>query len=171
MRRATIVALLAAAVAAAPAGASPGLQLGLVDTSEALGNPPRFSSTLQTLRPQIVRINLNWGGLLGVARERPENGTDPEDPAYEWGMYDQAVLTAASRDVKVAFTVFGTPWWANGGQSTNRAPQNFQRLREFAYAAAFRYSGRYRRPDGVVLPRVSLWIAWNEPNIPLGLVS
>jgi hypothetical protein len=170
MGRALIAALVAAAAAAAPASASSWLQLGLVDTSEALGNPPRFSSTLETLRPQIVRVNLNWGGLLGVARERPENGTDPEDPAYEWHMYDEAVLTASSRGVEIAFTVFGTPWWANGGQPTNRAPQNVQRLREFAYAAAFRYSGRYRRPDGVVLPRVSLWIAWNEPNIPLGLV-
>jgi hypothetical protein len=170
MVRTTIVALVAAAFVAAPASASSWLQLGLVDTSEALGNSPRFSNTLETLRPQIVRINLNWGGVLGVARERPDVGTNPEDPAYEWHMHDQAVLTASRRGVKVAFTIFGTPWWANGGQPQNRAPQNFQRLREFAYAAAFRYSGRYRRPDGVVLPRVSLWIAWNEPNIPLGLV-
>jgi hypothetical protein len=67
------------------------------------------------------------------------------------------------------FTIFGTPWWANGGREQNVAPQNFTRLREFAYAAAMRYSGNYRRPDGVILPRVSLWTAWNEPNIPLGL--
>ena len=47
-------------------------------------------------------------------------------------------------------------------------PQNFTRLKEFAYAAAIRYSGLYRRAD-VVPSRVSLWTAWNEPNIPLGL--
>jgi hypothetical protein len=69
----------------------------------------------------------------------------------------------------VLFTISGTPWWANGGRDQNVAPQNMQRLRDFAYAAAIRYSGHFRRADGVVLPRVSLWTAWNEPNIPLGL--
>jgi hypothetical protein len=170
MRRTMVVAFVVAAVAAAPASASNWLQLGLVDTTEAIGNTPRFSNTLATLRPQIVRVNLYWGGTLGVARERPKNGANPEDPAYEWDKYDAAVMAASERGVKVAFTIFGTPWWANGGHPQNRAPQNVQRLREFAYAAAFRYSGRYSRPDGIVLPRVSLWIAWNEPNLPLGLV-
>jgi hypothetical protein len=165
----TVVVLLAACVVAAPASASNWLQLGLVDTTEAIGNTPRFSQTLQTLRPQIVRVNLFWGGVLGVARERPDNGTNPEDRAYEWDRYDAAVMAASARGVRVVFTIFGTPWWANGGQPQNMAPQNMKRLREFAYAAAFRYSGRYRRPDGVILPRVSLWTAWNEPNLPLGL--
>ena len=165
----TVLVLLAACVVAAPASASNWLQLGLVDTTEAIGNTPRFSQTLQTLRPQIVRVNLFWGGVLGVARERPDNGTNPEDRAYEWDRYDAAVMAASARGVRVVFTIFGTPWWANGGQPQNMAPQNMKRLREFAYAAAFRYSGRYRRPDGVILPRVSLWTAWNEPNLPLGL--
>jgi hypothetical protein len=169
MRRMTLVALVTALVVAAPAAASNWIQLGLVDTSEAIGNTPRFSNTLQTLRPQLVRVTLFWGGVLGVARERPDFGTNPEDSAYEWDRYDAAVLAASQRGVKVVFTIFGTPWWANGGQPQNKAPQNFNRLREFAYAAAFRYSGRYRRPDGVILPRVSLWTAWNEPNLPLGL--
>ncbi|HET7856763.1 MAG TPA: glycosyl hydrolase [Gaiellaceae bacterium] len=169
MLRTTVAALVAALLVATPAGASNWIQLGVVDTTEAIGNTPRFSNTLDTLRPQIVRVTLSWGGVLGVARERPDHGTNPEDPAYEWDRYDAAVLAASQRGVRVVFTIFGTPWWANGGQPQNKAPQNFTRLREFAYAAAFRYSGRYARPDGVVLPRVSLWTAWNEPNLPLGL--
>ncbi len=170
MRRVLLVAVVAAVVVVAPARASNWIQLGLVDTSEAIGNTPRFSSTLGALRPQIVRVNLYWGGFLGVARERPKDGTNPEDPAYEWERFDAAVIAANQRGVKVAFTIFGTPWWANGGQPQNRAPQNIKRLREFSYAAGLRYSGRYQRPDGTVLPRVSLWTAWNEPNLPLGLV-
>jgi hypothetical protein len=169
MRRATLVALVAAGVLATPAGASTWLQFGLVDTQEALGGQARFGSTLGTLRPQIVRIMLGWGGPYGVARDRrPKDGTNPADPAYEWGLYDRSVQTAAARGVPVLFTIYATPWWANG-KTPNAAPQNFQRLQEFAYAAASRYSGTYRRSDGVVLPRVSLWTAWNEPNIPLGL--
>lgn len=169
MRRATFAALVVAAVVATPAGASTWLQLGIVDTQEALGNQTRFGSTLGTLRPQMVRIMLAWGGPLGVAEDRPEHGTDPADSAYNWELYDRAVLTATSRGVRVLFTIYGTPTWANNSQGSNVAPQNFNRLEEFAYAAAYRYSGFYRRPDGVVLPRVSLWTAWNEPNIPLGL--
>ena len=169
MRSVTLVVMVVALAAAAPASASKWLQLGVVDTTEAIGNTPRFSNTLTTLRPQIVRVMLFWGGILGVARERPRNGANPEDPAYEWDRYDAAVTAASQRGVRVVFSIFGTPWWANGGQPQNKAPQNFKRLREFAYAAAFRYSGRYRRPDGVILPRVSLWTAWNEPNLPLGL--
>ena len=120
----TVLVLLAACVVAAPAIASNWLQLGLVDTTEAIGNTPRFSQTLQTLRPQIVRVNLSWGGVLGVARERPDNGTNPEDKAYEWDRYDAAVMAASARGVRVVFTIFGTPWWANGGQPQNMAPQN-----------------------------------------------
>ena len=169
MTRITLVALVTALLLAAPASGSNWIQLGLADTTEAIGNTQRFSNTMQTLRPQAARVILSWGGVLGVARERPDNGANPEDRAYEWDRYDAAVIAATQRGVKIVFTIFGTPWWANGGQPQNRAPQNFNRLREFAYAAAFRYSGHYRRPDGVVLPRVSLWTAWNEPNIPLGL--
>jgi hypothetical protein len=170
MRLATLAALVAATVLATPAGASTWLQLGVVDTQEALGDQARFGRTLGTLRPQIVRVLLAWGGPFGVAREgRPEVGTDPADPAYDWSLYDEAVLTATGRGVRVLFTINSSPQWANIYQASNVAPQNFTRLKEFSYAAAMRYSGVYRRADGVVLPRVSLWTAWNEPNIPLGL--
>src|SRR5919109_3864317 len=153
IRRVTVAALVAAAVVAAPAEASTWLQLGVVDTQEALGDQARFGRTLGTLRPQVVRIMLGWGGPFGVARERrPEVGADPADPAYDWTRYDQALLTATSRGVRVLFTIYGSPEWANLYQPANVPPQNFTRLKEFAYAAAIRYSGSYRRSDGVVLP-------------------
>ena len=171
MRRATVAALVvAAAVLATPAAASTWLQFGLVDTQEALGDQARFGRTLGTLRPQVVRVMLAWGGPFGVARyDRPAVGSDPADPAYDWSLYDQAVLTAKAQGVRILFTIYATPTWANNTQPANVPPQNFTRLQEFAYAAAMRYSGSYRRSDGIVLPRVSLWTAWNEPNIPLGL--
>ena len=68
------------------------------------------------------------------------------------------------------FTIFGTPPWANGGARPTRAPRDATRLREFAYAAATRYSGGYVRNDGILLPRVRYWTAWNEPNLQIGLV-
>ncbi|HET9322237.1 MAG TPA: hypothetical protein VFO03_00030, partial [Gaiellaceae bacterium] len=111
MVRITLAALVTALLVAAPASGSNWIQLGLADTTEAIGNTQRFSNTMQTLRPQVVRVILSWGGVLGVARERPVNGANPEDPAYEWNNYDAAVMAATQRGVKVVFTIFGTPWW------------------------------------------------------------
>ena len=43
-------------------------------------------------------------------------------------------------------------------------------LRNFAYAAAKRYSGSFRpATDGPPLPAVRHWLAWNEPNNPVFL--
>jgi hypothetical protein len=61
MRRATLIAIVAAAVLATPAGASTWLQLGVVDTQEALGNQQRFGNTLSMLGYATVVF-----GLLGV---------------------------------------------------------------------------------------------------------
>ena len=36
----------------------------------------------------------------------------------------------------------------------------------FAVAAARRYSGTFKAPDGRILPPVRHWLAWNEPNNP-----
>ena len=39
----------------------------------------------------------------------------------------------------------------------------------FAAAAQRRYSGTFVNADGVTLPRVNPWMAWNEPNNPVFL--
>ena len=80
------------------------------------------------------------------------------------------MLEASRRGIGVVFSVWGTPGWANGGNPPNRAPRNPVHLQAFAYAAAKRYSGSYVRADGKTLPAVRQWIAWNEPNLRLGLV-
>jgi hypothetical protein len=115
-------------------------------------------------------VHLNWGGRLGVARRRPVEPTDPADPAYDWRLYDRIVIDGTANGLEVVFTIFGTPPWANGGARPTRAPRDDGTLADFAYAAATRYSGSYTRADGVVLPGVRDWTAWNEPNLPIGLV-
>ena len=63
------------------------------------------------------------------------------------------------------FTILGTPDWANGKKGTRVAPTSPVPLRQFAGAAALRYSGTYLdTASGRILPRVALWLAWNEPN-------
>lgn len=171
MRRAAILVtiMLAAAVPQA-AAAAPGLRVGVVDHALALGQPEELAPSLRALGAQVIRVNLYWGGKFRVPRTKPKDGTDPADRAYDWRLYDQVVLEADQAGSEVAFTIFGTPPWANGGLPPNRAPRDAERLEDFAYAAATRYSGSFERADGTLLPRVRFWIAWNEPNLPLGLV-
>ena len=165
------VATLVALLGAAAANASPGLRAGITDSGGALyAGPGEFYPALGELGVQVLRVHLNWGGKLGVAKRRPREGTDPDDPAYDWRLYDRVVLDARRHGVEVLFTIFGTPPWANGGARPTRAPRDATRLREFAYAAATRYGGVYVRRDGALLPRVRFWTAWNEPNLQIGLV-
>jgi Glycosyl hydrolase catalytic core len=165
-----VVAGALALVAAQAAPASPQLRLGIVEHAGAYWAEPGFYPTLRELGTGLLRVNLNWGGRLGVARRRPQRPTSPNDPAYDWRLYDRLVLESAGVGVELVFSIFGTPAYANGGRPPTRAPTDPDTLRDFAYAAATRYSGRFRRRDGRVLPPVRLWTAWNEPNLRLGLI-
>jgi hypothetical protein len=75
--------------------------------------------------------------------------------------------------MKVVLAVYGTPGWANRGNGPNIPPARMNDLRDFAYAAATRYSGTFvpaeSEPDVLPLPAVRHWLAWNEPNNPVFL--
>jgi hypothetical protein len=124
---------------------------------------------LKELRVQVLRVNLSWGGRLGVATRRPADATDPDDPAYDWAVYDRAVNYAAQYGIKILFTIDFTPAWAKGGAGENVAPRDPDDLRDFAHAAAIRYGGAHQGADGRALPPVRMWTAWNEPNNPVFL--
>jgi Glycosyl hydrolase catalytic core len=146
--------------------------VGVYDDTMTLGLPEKGFPLLKGLRAQIVRISLWWGGPLevAVAQRRPAKPTDPSDPAYNWFAYDRAVEYAKQNNIKVLFSITGTPSWANGRRARNYAPKNFRDLQNFAVAAAKRYSGTFKPdPAGDALPAVKLWLAWNEPNNPVFL--
>jgi hypothetical protein len=157
------------------------LLVGLNDEAFALyGDPAYAFTTLQSLKAQVIRVNLYWGGTKwAVAKKKPADATDPGDPAYDWAIYDRLVRYATQYDIQVVFSILFTPGWANGGKARNRAPKNFEALHDFAYAAAERYSGYYTAPawqqdpsnptTAERLPKVSMWTAWNEPNNPIWL--
>ena len=155
--------------------------LGLNDEAQTLyGDPTTAFQTLATLRAQVIRVNLYWGGTKwAVANTKPADPKDPGDPAYNWTLYDRLVRYAAGSNVKVVFSILFTPAWANGGRGRNTAPTNPQDLQNFAYAAAARYSGFWTPPEwqqdssygngASPLPAVTMWTAWNEPNNPVWL--
>ena len=147
------------------------LLVGFFDEPHTLyGEPAFYFPILQELHAQVLRVNLYWGGKFGVANRKPFDGSDPADPAYNWGLYDRLVSFASQYGVRILFSIYGSPSWANGGRSLNHAP-NASALHDFAFAAATRYSGSYPVPDGSgrLLPAVRLWLAWNEPNNPVFL--
>ena len=175
MRR-RLAALAAAAVAlaaclASTASASPSLRLGIFDDGIVLyGEPDLVFPQLANTGTQLIRVNLWWAGPgIRVATRRPRRPADPNDPAYNWDTYDRTVRFSIVNGMQPIFSIIGTPPWANAAKGWNVAPTNVQDLRSFATAAQRRYSGAFVNADGVTLPRVSLWMAWNEPNNPVFL--
>jgi hypothetical protein len=170
MRRlltALLAVLALAAVTAVAASAADGrarsapMLLGVMDDA-LLGNVPdvAFADVAQ-LHPQVIRYDLSWAH---TAPRKPAVATDPNDPAYDWSRTDNVVLRADALGVPVLLTIEVTPKWAGGGTG-NQAPVNMASLQAFAYAAATRYSGQHVVPStGQVLPAVTRWEAWNEPN-------
>ncbi len=186
-KRISLLAVSAAAVAALCLSASAAtksshLIVGINDEANTLyGNPAWSFPTLKTLHAQAIRVNLYWGGTpWAVANTtRPTDPNDPGDHAYNWTLYDRLVRFAAQYNIKVVFSILFTPKWANGGKARNVPPTNYTDLKNFAYAAAERYSGLWTPPpwqrdlsngtSDTPLPKVSLWTAWNEPNNPIWL--
>jgi Glycosyl hydrolase catalytic core len=161
---------LAAALVCVPtAGAARGMLVGLLDEAALYDDPQSVFPLLQQARTQVLRVNLYWGGRVGVAASRPASATNPDDPAYDWELYDRTVNYAAQHRIRVLFSIFGTPRWANRGAGLNAPPTRISDLQNFAYAAARRYSGSWKASDGRTLPAVRHWLAWNEPNYPIGL--
>jgi hypothetical protein len=164
------VVLVAAGLSVPAATASRHMLVGLLDEANTLyGNPDWSFPILRQLRVKALRVNLYWGGRFGVARERPRTPANPNDPAYDWSLYDRTVRYAAQYGIKMVFSIYGTPGWANGFKGLNHAPTKPSDLQKFAYAAAKRYSGTFVGDDGLRLNAVRYWLAWTEPNNPINL--
>ena len=165
------LAVLAGLVApsAQPRKQSRNLIVGIFDEQSTLGDPTWAFDQYKLLGVEALRVNLYWGGESGVARKkRPVNARNPNDPAYDWSVYDAMVKQSADNNIKPVFSILWTPSWA--GPAKNRAPRRLIDLRNFAFAAAKRYSGSFHpTPDAPALPAVRLWVAWNEPNNPVFL--
>jgi hypothetical protein len=160
IRLAAIVALLCAALFV-PGGASAStrIQYGVQDDAWLLYGPPASPAqrvqTLQRLGVDLVRLTLRWDT---VATKEPADPRDPADPAYDWSLYEPMLQRLHAAHIDVLISLWGTPGWANEGQTPNHAPLEPSALGSFAYAASKKY------------PWITRWTVWNEPNVRLFLI-
>ena len=172
--------LLLAGVAAGPMTASAaGLQVGFADglfTSSEAATRSEWLGRAGTTGASIVRLNVRWAL---IAPKKPPAGFEAGNPAaagYEWATLDAAVREATADGLKILFTVYEAPTWAEGEERRKNAePGSWEpspaAFGEFAQALARRYNGTFPDPSnpGSPLPAVNYYEAWNEPNLSVYL--
>ena len=143
-----------------PENAMPGrLLVGFQDDASFRWAPDRATSldAARDANASVIRTIVAW---QDAATSRPANARDSFDPAYHFDDLDDLVRSSQQRGIELLLSIWGTPEWANGGQTPNHPPTEAQDLEDFAYALADRYSGRHAG-----YPAVRLYTAWNEPNL------
>src|SRR3954469_19491170 len=156
-RLALLAALVAtvgatAGLAPAPACAATGVRYGITDDAWLQSGPGSLQARLarlQALGVKVVRFTLNWNVVAPV---KPASPADPEDAAYDWSKVAPVLTGLRARAITVVLQLNGVPAWANRGKPSNYAPASATTFRDFATAAATRYSW------------VKRWLIWNEPN-------
>ena len=156
--RLALLAALAVVLAATtgvgtpPAHAATGVKYGITDDAWLQSGPGTLAARLARLHAlgvKVVRFTLNWNL---IAPAKPDAPSDPEDASYDWSKVDPVLDGLHSRGMTVVMQLNGAPTWANGGRPANYAPTSATTFRDFATAAATRYSW------------VKRWLIWNEPN-------
>ena len=114
----------------------------------------------------VTRFDIFWAD---VAPTRPENPTDPNDPAYDFSRYDMVMTGLADNGITPIVSVYNTPDWAANGLTVegpiNPGAPDPAVFAAFMEAVATRYSGEFVGPDGNVLPEARHLEIWNEPNL------
>ena len=133
-------------------------------------------NVMQGLGVEAVRVTLLWKAIAPEARRKPRrfNGANPRAyPQHLWDPYDSLAFEAAARGIEVNLNPTGPgPEWAHERTRVKAAQRTYKpstkEFRKFVRAAGRRYSGSYRDENNgrPILPRVSWWAIWNEPNQP-----
>lgn len=177
-----VAALLASLAAAAPAGADrtqatifdPGgiLNPGLTDAYRT-----RTIDRISSLGADTLRVLVPWR-LLAPSPDQPSpppgfDGTNPADYSQrDFANLDQVVREATSQGLRVLLTPTGpAPNWASGSPFNDHVNPDPQLFEQFVEALGTRYSGNCSAAacGSAVLPRVSFWSVWNEPNLAIFL--
>jgi len=151
---------------------------------------------LRELGVDTVRVDLLWHLVAPNSENQVKPSFDATNPsAYppgQWDIYDRVVNAATRNGIGVLFTITGpAPVWASSdpAQADKLLDPNPADYGEFVTAVGRRYSGNHPDeqvrqapppsglpflppppappgPPPLILPRVSMWSLWNEPNQP-----
>ena len=171
-----------AASGPSPAAVAPGAEpatfsLGFVDDQLFVQSSARVQNywlgKAQGLGSSWVRIGVVWATVAPWDRPRHWNPTNAADRNYRWGQLDRAVRAAVAHGQTPLLDVHYAPRWAEGRHRPKWAyggswEPSATAYGQFARALAQRYSGSFPDPlhRGRMLPQVTNFQAWNEPNLP-----
>jgi hypothetical protein len=148
IKRIGIAACAVALLLAAPGSASAALKS--IWGPNDLPNGSSAFPTYERLGVDVLQVTIRWDR---VARSRPADPRNPDDPVYAWPQdVDTAYQRANQHGMRLALMLIGAPEWANGNQPWSGAPTDAADYGDFAVAAARRY------------PRVRHWMIWGEPS-------
>jgi hypothetical protein len=159
-------------------GARP-LRTAIVDPI-LFGGPNTEIAFARTVRAGAtsVRLILSWPATApaaaAVTKPARFDASDPSDRRYRWSSFDRQVRLARAKGLEPIVNLNSAPRWAQRGDPDSLGATRLNlgpirpisaELRQFARAAALRYSGSFRG-----LPRVRYWMLWNEPNLIFNLL-
>jgi hypothetical protein len=121
---------------------------------------------------RVVRIPVEWRYLVSADPPPGFDAADPASPAYDFTAVDAAVRDTVAAGLEPLLVVTRAPAFA---EAPHRWPYAYPgswapdpaAFGAFATAVARRYDGSFPDPlaPGRTLPRVTLYEAWNEPNL------
>lgn len=185
---------MAALTAATPAAAAPGQESILMDDSKLVyGEEAEVNAVLDEIKAlgaDRLRVSVFWEIVAPDPENRQRPAGDFSDPAaypsQNWDRYDKLVTQARARGLDVMLNITGpAPKWATGTPSRTDIEKTYrpspQEFAAFVRAVSRRYDGSYEDeapapdqpsppllgpdpPERPVLPRVTMWSLWNEPN-------
>ncbi len=155
-------------------GFSNGADVALASGNSAI--QAKWVPRAKSERAQLVKLGVSWAGVAPRAKPAKFNASSPSDPSYNWTAVDQQVRELAAGHFTIMIVVGGAPAWAEGPNMPRTATPgtwepNARDFSQFARALAKRYDGSYPDPlhRGRFLPRIRIWQAWDEPNLPIEL--
>ncbi len=179
-RRLAAAALISAAVIPAAPAAANRSQLSIFQDDEQLvlsgkSARERTLDDVQELGADTIHSVVFWHKVAPApfSNTRPTfNGGDPASyPPELWDAYDGLVRGATARGMDLILSPSSPmPAWASscsGPRKVRRVCKpNLTQFKRFVQALGKRYSGEYtdENENHTVLPRVSKWSIWNEPN-------
>ena len=156
----------------------PGLLTGFTDEPTFQRGEAKRQAALarvKAARGTVIRLTFNWADIAPREPPSPALARDPQWSGYDWRAPDRIVSDVAGAGLVPLFSVTKAPAWAEGPgrpRVSARVPSGSWRpspvaFGDFAQALAARYSGRIPDPahPDRMLPRVTYFQAWNEPNL------